>query len=459
MKTTDRTRTAGRTKPARGDPQRFAEEPAEESATTAETVAANGEPSPRAERQATQKPGPDHANKESGVLSGEFPGEAAYHARSRLSEVVGALGVGFGMFDREGRLMVYNPLFLSMFAIDPARVKTGDSFRKILDLFISEGGAALSGVPDVEEWRQERLTNFYENKGTGVELKVRGRWISTTHHRTHEGEKVFLCTDVTEQMETRQRLERLTAELQRSNRDLEQFASIASHDLQEPLRMVTSYTQLLQRRYSDQLDEKAQIWMQYALDGAMRMQRFIADLLEYSRVSTQGRPFVRVNTAELVQKVLASLRWMIAEKEAVVTVGELPDVVGDEAQLTQVFQNLVSNSLKFGQAGELVQINIEGVDEGGRVRFTVSDNGIGIDPEAAKRVFIMFERLNPHDAYEGSGIGLPICKRIVERHGGTIWVESRRGEGASFHFTVAPDTGGRLPLPGKKGKDSWDKNR
>ncbi|HWL53245.1 MAG TPA: ATP-binding protein [Chthoniobacteraceae bacterium] len=373
-----------------------------------------------------------------------------------LSEILGALGVGFGMFDAQGRLKLHNRLFLSMFGIDPDQVKTGDSFRAILDLFIAQE-PTLSGVPDLQAWREERLTNFYENKGNGVDLKVLGRWISTTHHQTSQGEKIFLCTDVTEQMETRQRLECLAEELQRSNRDLEQFASIASHDLQEPLRMVSSYTALLERRYGDRLDEQARTWVRYALDGATRMQRFIADLLEYSRVSTRGRPFVPVDTAEVVRKVLASLRWRIAEKEAVVTVGALPEVTGDEVQLTQIFQNLISNALKFGKRGEPVQIHVEGVNEGGRVRFTVRDNGIGIDPEAAKRVFIMFERLNPHDAYEGSGIGLPICKRIVERHGGSIWVESHEGEGSAFHFTIA--TGNPYPPPAKNEQDSWEKNR
>jgi PAS domain S-box-containing protein len=224
-------------------------------------------------------------------------------------------------------------------------------------------------------------------------------------------------------------------ELRRSNAELEQFAYIASHDLQEPLRMVASYTELLGQRYRGQLDDKADKYIHYAVDGAKRMQRLVADLLAYSRVGSQGKPLVPVAVASVVTGVLEVLGEPIRAAGAVVETEALPEVIGDEVQLRQLFQNLIGNALKFrGEAAP--RIAIAARLQGEHWVFSVRDNGIGIDMQYAARVFEMFQRLHERGKYDGSGIGLAIAKRIVERHGGRIWLESRPGDATTFLFTL-----------------------
>jgi PAS domain S-box-containing protein len=230
-------------------------------------------------------------------------------------------------------------------------------------------------------------------------------------------------------------LERRAIELERSNADLQQFAYVASHDLSEPLRMVSSYVQLLERRYSGQLDQDAHEFIEFAVDGVNRMQRLIEDLLAYSRVGTSEYRHERVDVGALVEDTLAGMRATVADSGAIVTHDELPTVVGDEAQLRQLFQNLISNGIKFVQQGQ-PQIHVSAERDGRDWRFAVTDNGIGIDPQHAERIFAVFKRLHGRDAYPGSGIGLSICKRIVERHSGRIWVEANEGRGSRFCFTL-----------------------
>jgi PAS domain S-box-containing protein len=226
------------------------------------------------------------------------------------------------------------------------------------------------------------------------------------------------------------------SELARSNAELQQFAYVASHDLQEPLRMVASYTQLLARRYRGKLDADADEFIGYAVDGVNRMQRLIQDLLTYSRVGTRGREFKPCETAPVVKRVVENLQAALEETKGEVKAGPLPAVLADESQLAQLFQNLLANALKFhGQAPPRVEVAAEpqGRD---MVRFTVKDNGLGIDPQYFDRIFIIFQRLHGREEYPGTGIGLAICKKIVERHGGRIGVESRPGEGSTFWFTL-----------------------
>ena len=241
--------------------------------------------------------------------------------------------------------------------------------------------------------------------------------------------------DITERKRAEEALKQYSAELARSNADLQQFAYVASHDLQEPLRMVASYTQLLARRYKGKLDADADDFIGYAVDGAHRMKNLINDLLAYSRVGTRGKEFAFTNCEAVLQEVLANLQTAIEESSAAVTYDPLPEVWADASQLVQVFQNLIGNALKFrGRQPPRVHISSESQD--GHWRFVVRDNGIGIEPQYLERIFVIFQRLHTHAAYPGAGMGLAIAKKIVERHSGRIWVESKRGEGSTFYFTI-----------------------
>lgn len=255
--------------------------------------------------------------------------------------------------------------------------------------------------------------------------------------------------------ETRQR-----EELTRSNTELEQFAYVASHDLQEPLRMVTSYLQLLQRRYKGKLDVKADEFIEYAVDGAARMQALINDLLSFSRLNTRGQTLAAVNCTAVLERAIANLKVAIDESAAIITHDSLPEVMGDASQLSQLFQNLIGNAIKFrSDTPPRIHIGVVG-GQGGRQDefssplsppappsptprenewlFWVRDNGIGIESQYTDRIFVLFQRLHSRGKYSGTGIGLAICKKIVERHGGRIWVESKSGQGSIFYFTI-PD--------------------
>jgi signal transduction histidine kinase len=250
-----------------------------------------------------------------------------------------------------------------------------------------------------------------------------------------------MLTRIEEQSQERTRAEEhlraLATELARSNTELEQFAYVASHDLQEPLRMVSSYTQLLEQRYGDRLDDDAHDFISYAVDGARRMQQLIHDLLELSRVSTRGKPLVPVDVNRLLDVVRANLVIGLEDAGARVTNDVLPSVLADPTQLGQLLQNLISNAIKF-HGNEPPHVHVAARKQQGEWVFAVQDNGLGIEPEYFDRIFVMFQRLHAAADYPGTGIGLAVCKRIVERHGGRIWVESARGRGATFFFTLQP---------------------
>jgi PAS domain S-box-containing protein len=225
-------------------------------------------------------------------------------------------------------------------------------------------------------------------------------------------------------------------ELNRSNEELGQFAYIASHDLQEPLRMVASYTQLLSRRYKGRLDSDADEFIAFAVDGATRMQRLIQDLLTFSRVGTKGKELLKTSSEDALQFALSNLRGAIEESGALVTHDPLPAVMADEMQLIQLFQNLVGNAIKY-QNGGTPKIHVGATNGGEQWKFSVQDNGLGIDPQYFDRIFGMFQRLHKREEFAGTGIGLAICKKIVERHGGQISVESQPGQGSTFRFALA----------------------
>lgn len=220
-----------------------------------------------------------------------------------------------------------------------------------------------------------------------------------------------------------------------SNADLEQFAYIASHDLQEPLRMISSYMTLLKQRYQGKLDSDADDFISYAVDGATRLQQMINDLLVFSRVQTRGKELATSDTQTAYVNAVENLAYMIGEEKAEITHDPLPSVLADSTQLTMLFQNLLSNAIKFhGDDTPRIHLSVEPVD--GYYQFCVQDNGIGIDPQFFDKIFLIFRRLHTREEYPGTGIGLAVCKRIVSRHGGQIWVESQDGQGSRFYFTL-----------------------
>lgn len=227
--------------------------------------------------------------------------------------------------------------------------------------------------------------------------------------------------------------------VERTNSEFEQFSYVVSHDLQEPLRMISSYMQLLERRYRGQLDDDAHEFIDFAVDGAKRMQILIADLLAYSRVGTRGKPFEPTDSGRVLDQTLTNFGELIAENGATVTHDALPTVMADGVQLTQVFQSLLSNAIKFqGDASPEIHFGAERMN--GEWLFSVRDNGIGIESEYFEKIFVIFRRLHTGQEYPGTGIGLAISKRIIERHGGRIWAESEPGKGATFHFTIPDGT-------------------
>ncbi|KCZ70657.1 PAS domain S-box [Candidatus Methanoperedens nitroreducens] len=241
--------------------------------------------------------------------------------------------------------------------------------------------------------------------------------------------------DITERKRAEEERERWTAELARSNAELEQFAYVASHDLQEPLRMISGFTKLLERRYKGRLDRSADEFIAYIVDGAARMQRMIEDLLAYSRVGTRGKPFEPTNFEDIFDQAVANLMITIEENKAQVTHDPLPTVMADDSQVAQLLQNLISNGIKFRRE-EPPRVHVSARRKGNEWFFSVQDNGIGIAPEFFGSLFQLFQREHAANKYPGTGIGLAICRRIVERHGGRIWAESEVGKGSKFYFTI-----------------------
>jgi light-regulated signal transduction histidine kinase (bacteriophytochrome) len=266
--------------------------------------------------------------------------------------------------------------------------------------------------------------------------------IGLGHVQTEAGPVALgLVVDITERKRIESELARVNTELTRSNAELAQFAYVASHDLQEPLRMITGYLQLLNKRYGTQLNQEASEFIGYAVDGALRMKNLIQDLLRLSRAGSQNLNLRAVETATLFQAAQANLEVAIQESGAEITADSLPVLVADAGLLTQVFQNLIGNALKFRRPEVAPRIHVSareaavGEPSRGWI-FSVRDNGIGIQPQHYDRIFRIFERLHGADAYEGSGVGLAITQRIVERHSGRLWVESNPGEGSTFFFSI-----------------------
>jgi PAS domain S-box-containing protein len=246
---------------------------------------------------------------------------------------------------------------------------------------------------------------------------------------------LVVLRDITERKRVEQALQQSRLELERSNTELERFASVASHDLREPLRAVAGFANLLKKRFGGRLDEEANEYIEFILDGTSRMQELIDALLMYSRVGTQGKDFEPTNSEDVLKKAISNLAMAIEESEAVVSHDPLPVVNADCVQLEQLFQNLLGNAIKF-RSEERPKIHLGVKRKESEWKFSVKDNGIGIDPKHAERIFVIFQRLHTREKYPGTGMGLAICKRIIERHGGRIWVESEAGKGSTFYFTL-----------------------
>lgn len=246
-------------------------------------------------------------------------------------------------------------------------------------------------------------------------------------------------TDVTENRRRQRELERKKAELERSNAELQQFAYVSSHDLQAPLRTVSSYLQLLERRLGEKLDAEGRRYLDFAVNGAQRMSQLIRDLLAFSRIGARGDPFAPVDMNALADKVLASLRGAVVDVQADITVEDLPPAVGDARQLESLLLNLLSNALKYRSPDRPCRVRLSGRREGDWLHYSVTDNGLGVAPQYFDKIFIVFQQLHPRGAYEGSGVGLALCRKVAQRHGGRIWLESVEGQGSTFHVALPVD--------------------
>ncbi len=296
-------------------------------------------------------------------------------------------------------------------------------YLRPIDAILASGATTVHEIrlpfPHAVLWLNVQLVPFKASDGTVTGVMGVGR-------------------DITSAKLAQEQLHRTLRRLETSNRELEQFAYVASHDLQEPLRMVSSYTQLLARRYRDHLDDDARDFIDFAVEGATRMQRLISDLLSFSRISTKGLPFQSVELHQVLEDVRTNLQILLLEKQAELEVSHLPVLSGDRSQLTRLFQNLVENALKFaGDARPHITIDAEDTECDWIIR--VRDNGIGFDPAYKERIFVIFKRLHSRKDYPGTGIGLAICKRIVERHGGQIHADSRPGSGSTFTIVFPKD--------------------
>jgi PAS domain S-box-containing protein len=283
----------------------------------------------------------------------------------------------------------------------------------------------------------EKVTSF-ETQRLTKDGRLLDVWLTVTNLVDNTGKVIGIASterDITARKRAEAQLQRTLADLECSNNDLQQFASVASHDLQEPLRMISSYTQLLAQRFDGQLDDKAKKYINYVVDGAIRMKSLIDDLLAYSRVDTQDEPQEQTDSRSALDEAIRNLAAMIEEYRPIITNDDLPTVRADALQLALVFQNLIANAIKF-RGDDPPRVHVSAEDHQGEWVFSVRDNGIGIEPQHSERVFVIFQRLHTREEYPGTGIGLAVCKRIVERHGGKIWFESELGSGATFFFTL-----------------------
>jgi PAS domain S-box-containing protein len=380
-----------------------------------------------------------------------------------LREMFGAIGNQIGQFIRRRRsetaLRDSQALYHSLVETLPVNILRKDAQGRVT--FGNQRYAEIMGRPmeellgktDYDLFPKELATKYRADDEKVMQTEQ--VFDDIEQHQTPEGRRLYMHVikapvhdahgkmvgtqtifwDETARKTAEEDLRKTLEQLERSNRELEQFAYVASHDLQEPLRMVASYTQLLAKRYQDHLDQDAHDFIGFAVGGAVRMQRLIADLLTYSRVTQRGKPLELIDCAQVLEAALSHLREDVEQSRAEIHAGPLPTVRADPSQLAQLMQNLISNGLKF-RGGAPPRIEVSAERRAGDWLFSFRDNGLGIEPRYHGRIFDIFQRLHTRDEYPGTGIGLALCKKIVERHGGRIWVESDLGRGSVFRFTL-----------------------
>ena len=353
---------------------------------------------------------------------------------AKLNIALESGNIGIWEWDFKTDEVIWDERLEKMFGLNPGEFgKTYDAFEKLVNeediLHVQKAtrDALEKDQPYVTIYRIKSLngkTKYISSKGL-LNKDRYGNPVSLTG----------VCFDVTSLREgTEELVIKLNEDLLRSNKDLANFAYVASHDLQEPLRMVTSFTQLLEQQYHEKLDDKALEYIHFAVDGANRMYELINGLLLFSRVQTKGKTFTQVDLNKTVDTVRKNLGLSLLKSNASLDVTELPIVFADESQMILLFQNLIGNSIKFSNGTP--KIYISSCSDAFISTISIKDEGLGIEPQYFDKIFQIFQRLNPRDTYEGTGIGLAICKRIVERHGGKIWVESVFGKESIFYFTI-----------------------
>jgi len=356
-------------------------------------------------------------------------------AKTELGIVFDALKttmVGVIIANLEGEINFVNPAFLTIFRYKNQNEIIGKNAAELFAPKKVRTFADLTAVIDNVKGDREEF-NVHRKDGSVFSVEVSCSNV-TDKAGTIIGRMAFFV-DVTERRQIKKKLKRTLAELKRSNTDLQQFAYVASHDLQEPLRMVASYTQLLEERYKDKLDTDAKEFIQFAVDGALRMQRLINDLLSYSLVGARQKPVKPTDCNSVLSKVIANLSVAIEQNNVIITTDDLPTVMADASQMQGLFKNLVGNAIKF-RSEHAPRVHLSAKQYRNKWLFSVQDNGLGIDPQYKDKIFLIFQRLHSKEEYPGTGIGLALCKRIVERHGGKIWVDSNVGKGSTFYFTL-----------------------